>query len=273
MYRSRLVALIFVAVTAFGASSLGAQEVSPRTPRLEAGLDVAIAGPDGSFNDPARLVLVPRLTVNMSPRTALTVLTDVFAHRRYIGESWADGHVVTAELRRGLVQTDRFRMSGLVGGGYGWTRFFQPEYSYLIRGEPVIVPASTHTTTGPEFTLGLSAEQRMASRLALRQEVRVVLGEVSEFRAQLGVSVPLGRFPARFDPPLTRTGRRPDSLRNGTAIGAIVGSAAMTGFVAFIASALCEGECDNLGPALVAGAGYGAGAGALAGAMIDSFRE
>ena len=139
--------------------------------------------------------------------------------------------------------------------------------------EPVTVPASTHTTTGPEFTLGVGFEQRVASRLALRQEVRAVLGEVSEFRAQFGVSVPLGRYPERLDPWLTRDGRRPDSLANGTRIGAIIGAAAMTGFVAFLANALCEGDCENLGAAVFVGAGYGAGAGALTGAMIDSFRE
>jgi len=39
----------------------------------------------------------------------------------------------------------------------------------------------------------------------------------------------------------------------------------MTGFVVFLANALCEGDCENLGAALVAGA--------LVGAMVDSFRE
>lgn len=198
---------------------------------------------------------------------------DMFTRRQSIGEAWTDSHVVVAEMRRGLLQSGRFVMSGLVGAGFGWSQFYQPESTYLIRNEPVTVPASTHTTSGPEATLGVAVEQRVAARLALRQEVRVVLGEVSEFRAQVGVSVPLGRYPERFEPWLARDGRRPDSLRNGSKIGAIVGAAAMTGFVAFLANTLCEGDCENLGAAVFVGAGYGAGVGALTGAMIDSFRE
>ncbi|MCC7043812.1 MAG: hypothetical protein IT183_08115 [Acidobacteria bacterium] len=268
-YRLLILLILIVSATA---APLFAQPSSADTPRLEVGLDAALAGPDGDF-DEVRTILAPLLTVNLSPRTALSVSGDLFVNRQYIGESWVDSRVVTAELRRGLVHTGRFAMTGLVGGGLGWSRFFQPEYTYVSRNETVTVPASTHTTAGAELTLGVGFEQRVGPRLALRQEVRAVLGELSEVRAQFGVSVPLGRYPARFAPLLTRDGRRPDSLANGTRIGAIIGAAAMAGFVGVLSDALCEGDCDDIAGPVALGAGYGAGVGALIGALIDSFRE
>jgi hypothetical protein len=264
-----LAATIILAATA---APLFAQQSSSDTPRLEVGVDAVLTGPDADFAE-VRTIVAPRLTVNLSPRTALSISGDLFVNRQYLGESWADSRVVTAEVRRGLLQTGRFAMTGLVGGGVGRSRFFQPEYTYLSRNEPVTVPASTHTTTGAELMLGLGFEQRVAPRLALRQDVRAVIGEVSEFRAQLGVSVPLGRYPERFAPPLTRDGRRPDSLANGTGIGAIIGAAALAGFVGVLSDVLCEGECESVAGPVALGAGYGAGVGALIGAVIDSFRE
>jgi hypothetical protein len=269
---SRLVALLSVGIMLATAAPLVAQPSSTDTPRLEVGVEASVAGPDRGF-DQARAVVAPRLTMNLTPRTALSVSGDLFVNRQYIGESWGESRVVIAEMRRGLVQTGRFAMSGLVGGGFGRSRFFQPEYTYLVRNALVTVPASTYTTTGPVVTLGVGFEQRVAPRLALRQEVRAVLGRVSEVRAHVGVSVPIGRYPAQFDPPLTRSGRRPDSLVNGTRLGAIIGAAAMAGFVGVLSDLLCEGECDNIAGPVAIGAGYGAGAGALTGALIDSFWE
>ncbi len=269
---SRLTAAIFIlALTA--TAPLVAQPATGTTPRLEVGLDVAMAGPDGGF-DRMRPVVAPRVTLNVSPRTALVVSADVFTTKQTFAfdESWEDSHLLLAEVRRALVQTGRFAMSGLVGTGIGHRRRFQPEITYGGR-TPIMQPAVLYEGAGPEFTLGVGVEQRVAPRLALRQEVRVILGKTSEFRAQAGVSVPVGRYPAHFDPVLTRTGRRPDSLRNGTTIGAVVGAAVMTGFVGFLAHSLCEGDCENLAAGLAIGAGYGAATGALTGAMIDSFIE
>lgn len=267
---------LVVPVIAFAlviAAPVSAQQSSLTTPRLEAGVDAAVAGPDGG-TDRARAVVTPRLTVNLSPRTALLVSADAFTTRQTFGfdASWEDSHLVTVEVRRALVQTGTFAMSGLVGGGVGRTRRFQPEFTYGDRN-PITQPAALYTNTGPEFTLGLGFEQRVAPRLALRQEVRVILGEASEFRAQAGISVPFGRYPTQFQAPRTRSGQRPDSLRNGTTIGAVVGGAVMASFVGFLAHSLCEGDCENLGAALALGAGYGAATGALTGAMIDSFVE
>jgi len=269
----RFVTPVF-AIALATAVPVAAQQPEAGTPRLELGLDAAIAGPDGG-TDHARTVVAPRLTVHLSPRTAVILAGDAFTTRQTFDfdASWEDSHLVTVEMRRALVQTGRFAMSGLVGGGVGRTRRFQPEFTYPRPDGVIVQPARLYTDTGPEFTLGVGVEQRVAPRLALRQEVRVILGETSEFRAQAGVSVPFGRYPTRFAPPLTRSGQRLDSLRNGTGIGALVGAAVMTGFVGFLAHSLCEGDCENLGAALAVGAGYGAGAGALTGAIIDSFIE
>jgi hypothetical protein len=253
-------------------ATLVAQSPSETTPRLEAGLDLSGAGPDGGFDEQARAILAPRLTINVTQRTALVLSGDLFTTRRTIGDSWAESRVVIAEVRRALVRTGRFSMSGLVGGGIGWTRTFQPEYSYLLWNERVTVPASMRTSAAPEVTMGLGFDQRIGSRLALHQEVRAVLGEVSELRGTLGVSVPFGRYPERFAPLQARRGGTPDSLRNGTTIGAVIGAAALGSFVAFLGNLLCEGECDSSGPIAV-GAVYGAGAGALTGALIDSIRD
>jgi len=272
MHRLLTVVALSLVASFSMASPLLAQAPSVGAPRLELGLDAVVASPD-AISDQIRPVLSPRVRLNMSPRTALTLSGDLLARRDYVGESWADQRVVTAELRRGLWQSERVAIGGLIGGGFGWSQFFQPEYQYLVRNEPVIVPASTHTTTGPEFVLGVGAEQRIGPRIALRQEAKAVLGEVSEFRAQVGVSVPIGRFAPRFEPLQARAGGRPDSLRNGTGIGAVVGAAALASFVGFLGNLLCEGDCENLGPAIAAGAGYGAAAGAVLGAMTDSFIE
>jgi hypothetical protein len=271
MYHSRVVVLFFLAVTLTAAPVL-AQEPSGSLPALEIGLDAAIAAPD-VISEQARVILAPRVVTNLSRRTALHVSGDALARRDYFGDSWADTRVFTAEMHRHLWQTERFSLSGIVGGGVGRSQFYQPPYRYQGGGEIVTVPAYTYTSTGGEFTLGVGARQLIAPRLVLRQEAKVVLGEVSEFRAQLGVSVPIGKFPPRFEPLRARSGGRPDSLRNGTGIGAVVGAAVMTGFVAFLANALCEGDCENLGAAVAVGALYGGGAGALTGAMVDSFIE
>jgi hypothetical protein len=272
MHRLLTVVVLSLVVTVSTISPLLAQVPPSDVPRLEVGVDAVVASPD-AISERTRPLLSPRVRLNVSPRTALIVSGDLIAKRDYVGESWADQRVVTVELRRGLWQSERAAIGGLIGGGVGRSQFFQPEYRYLVRNEPVIVPASTYTTTGPEFVLGVGAEQRIAPRLALRQEVKVVLGEVSDFRAQVGVSVPIGRYAPRFQPLLSRSGGRPDSLRNGTGIGAIIGAGALASFVAFIGQLFCEGDCNNLGPAIAAGAGYGAGAGALLGAMTDSFIE
>lgn len=273
MFCLRLIVPVFI-LALLTAAPLAAQQPAGSTPRIEVGIDGAIAGPDGG-TDQARVVVAPRLTVNVSPRTALILSGDAFTTKQTFGfdASWEDSHLLTVEMRRALIQTGRFAMSGLAGAGVGYRRMFQDEFTIPGRDGPVVQPSRLYTNTGPEFTLGLGLEQRVATRLALRQEVRVILGETSEFRAQAGVSVPLGRYPVQFDPPLTRSGQRPDSLRNGTGIGALVGAAVMTGFVGFLAHSLCEGDCENLGAALAVGAGYGAGAGSLTGAMIDSFIE
>lgn len=269
----RPVSVLSMAAALAAASPVYAQPTPPDTPRFEVGIDAAVAGPDGGFDERARAILAPRLTTHLTSRTALSVSGDLFTTRRTIGESWADSRVLMAEMQRALVRTRRVSMVGVVGGGMGWTRTFQPEYSYLVWNEPVVVPASTRVDSAPEFTLGLGVEQRIAPRLALRQDIRAVIGEVSEFRATLGVVVPIGRYPERFAPLLTRSGERPDSLRNGTTIGAAIGAAAMATFVGFLGNLLCEGDCDDLSGPIALGAGYGAGIGALGGAIIDSFRE
>lgn len=272
MFCLRLALPVVVFVLAI-AAPVSARQSSEAMPRVEVGLDAAIAGPDGG-TDQARAVVAPRLTINISPRTALLLSGDGFTTKQTFAfdTSWEDSHLLTIEVRRALVQTGRFAMSGIVGGGVGRTRRFQPEFTYGDRN-PIVQPAALYTNIGPEFTLGLGLEQRVAPRLALRQEARVILGAASEFRAQAGVSVPIGRYSLQFDAPLTRSGQRPDSLRNGTRLGAIIGAAAMTGFVGFLAHSLCEGDCQNFGAGLAFAAASGAGAGALTGAIVDSFIE
>jgi hypothetical protein len=63
----------------------------------------------------------------------------------------------------------------------------------------------------------------------------------------------------------------PDSLVNGTGIGAGIGAAALGGFVSWLNVALCESDdgCQSLAPALLGGA-YGAAIGGVAGALVDS---
>lgn len=263
-----------IALSAAAGVPAEAQDLPVHAPRVEIGLDGVIAGPDGAFDDASRELLSPRVTINLSPRTALALSGDMFTTRQTYADGWSDSHVITAEVRRALVQSGRFAMHGVFGGGAGWRRSFQPAYTYTLGGQVITVPDRTYVTRGGQVLIGVGFEQRLAPRLALHQEFRAVMGEAtSDFRTQVGVSVPLGRFSTRFDPPRTRDGGRPDSLANGTRIGAIAGAAALAGFVGFLSQALCEGECDNLGPALAIGAAYGAGAGALTGAIIDSFRE
>src|SRR5688572_19477990 len=101
--------------TLAAAIPLYAQPTSADSPRLELGIDAAVAGPDGGFDARARALLAPRVTAHLSPRTALSVSGDLFTTRRTVGESWAESRVLVAEMHRALVRTERVSMSGIVG--------------------------------------------------------------------------------------------------------------------------------------------------------------
>lgn len=65
----------------------------------------------------------------------------------------------------------------------------------------------------------------------------------------------------------------PDSLLNGTIIGAVIGGAVMGGFVTFLCNALQEPSDPSCLPSSLLAIGIGAGAGAAGGLAIDAMLD
>jgi hypothetical protein len=163
---------------------------------------------------------------------------------------------------------DRLSVQGdvlAIGGGNASGLRMQAGVSVPIRPHPM-----TRSGVSSAYgTMPLRVGQQLWVTDVSGQEIQGVISAIDDSRIEVSSNAGRQSF-ARGE---IRRIAVPDSLVNGTVVGAAAGGASLGAFVALIADALCDSsECDNLGPTL-AGVAYGAGFGAVVGALIDSFRD
>ena len=195
--RSLVPAVLGSALLVVGASPAAARQAGVPGPVVEVGASAAVALPDIDPSD-ARVAWAPRLTMNLSGRDAVSVTADVVLSKQYFGSgSWEDTWRTGVEAERLLHGDGRLRVSALAGAGLQRFRLYRAAYALPGRDGPEEVPASLTETWRPAFSFGLGLGQRLAPQLELREDVRLVLAERgSEVQFQLGLDVPIGRYPS-----------------------------------------------------------------------------
>jgi hypothetical protein len=161
-------------------------------PTVEIGVDVAVRP---SADDTGTVTPVgPRVTWNLSPWTALVISVDAAKVRQVSLIGWEDSRVGLVELRRALRQTGQRTISGFVGVGVSRIRSVHP--GFASTGNPMPGTTSDETSTAAVVSLGLAFEQRLGAHVAVHEDLRVLVGEVGGVSGQVGLIVPVGRYPA-----------------------------------------------------------------------------
>lgn len=251
---TRVVAIVFVFLALSGPALA-------QPPRGE------VAGQAGlEVRHGSSLALSPRLTFPVAERSAIELAAThrpLKADRFQIGRGATGVDVV---LRQSLHAAGRFEVYGLVGATYQ-RRIV--EFPGLVEDLPsgrFESPAYRFVEHQGAGQVGLAALWAVHPRVALRADVRTVLGEDSSMSAVVGVSIPLGRH---------STARRPDpavhdSVANGVGIGAAIGAGVGAASFAALEWLLCQTE-ECVGPEIVlVGLGAGAGVGSVLGGVTDS---
>ncbi len=133
--------------------------------------------------------LGPRVTFNLSPETALVFVADARTTTR---NSNSDASLYALELRRPIDAGDRLTISWMLGGGVSKRRDVSRRYT----SQGITYPERVTRRNTGAVTLGIGFDQRVAGRLSLRQDFRMIMaGEGSEARAQFGIGLPIGRYP------------------------------------------------------------------------------
>lgn len=212
-FRTSLLLALTFAVPLLGAGAVHAGQAGVPGPAVEVGASLAVATSDW-LTDVPRVSLAPRLTVNLTERTAVAVWGDVFSPKQYFDAYWQDEYRGGIEARRLLYGDGALRVSGLAGAYVQRHRIYNPPFTFPGQDPRFNIPESLGVWWRPAFSLGLGLNQRLSPQLDLHEDVRVVLSdEAAEFHAQVGVSMPFRRYPSE---PVTRTtAYGPTTLRTG----------------------------------------------------------
>lgn len=185
-------------------------------PVVEIGIDVAVRP---SADETGTVTPVgPRLTLNLSPWTAVVISGDAAYVRQSSQIGWEDNRVGLVEMRRALRQTGQRTVSGFVGAGVSRIHSVRP--GFASTGNPMPGATSDSTSTAAVASLGLELEQRLGAHVALHEDLRVLVGEVGGVSAQVGLGAPVGRYPtglvsrsSAWGPTPLQTGRRVRIMR------------------------------------------------------------
>lgn len=237
------------------------------TPALAQPPRAEVAGQAGlEFRHESSLALSPRLTLPVAERSAIELAV---THRPLNADRFRIGRESTGVdlvLRQSLFATDRVEVYGLAGATYQRRIVEFPRVVENLPGGHVEAPAYRFVEHQGAGQVGLAAMWALHPRVALRADVRTVLGEDSSMSAVVGVSIPIGRHstPRRPDPAVH------DSVANGVGIGAAIGAGVGAASFAALEWLLCQTE-ECVGPEIVlVGLGAGAGVGAVLGGITDS---
>lgn len=216
------------------------------------------------------LGLTPRLTLTLSERSALEVAA---LHRPVNNDRFGVRYGSTSGdlvLRQTLWMRDRVELFGLIGATARRRITEFPAYSYQLQSRTVDIPAFRGVETRGGAQIGVAARWAIHPRLAVRGDVRTMLGEDGALSAGIGVSIPIGRY--------ATTGRRAslerDPVTEGLGIGAAIGGGVGAALGAVMTWLFCESDgCVDASLGVVAvGAAIGGGVGAVTGGVVDSLR-
>lgn len=226
-----------------------------------------VAGQVGvDYRHDSALAWSPRLTLRVAERSAIEVAAThrpVKADRFQIGRG---NTAVDVVLRQSLFASGRFETYGLVGASYQRRITEFPGSSQQFPNGSIEVPAFRREEHQGAAQVGVAALWTLHPRVALRADVRALIGEDSSMSAAVGVSIPLGRH---------STARRPDpavhdSVANGAGIGAAIGAGLGAASFAALEWLLCQTE-ECVGPEIIfVGLGAGTAVGAVVGGVTDS---
>ena len=171
-------------------------EQPERFPRFEiggsVGLLAALTG-DGAF----LFTVGPRLTINVTRRTGVEILTDAVAPT----ESDALYGIYQLQVKHVIGETPAgatiVLMAG-TAGGFSYNRVAERRDTRRD-GAVVVYPAYTHAMLSPPMvaTVGVGYERPMTSRVAFRAETHGYIGSGAGIRGSVGASVALGGRYAR----------------------------------------------------------------------------
>ncbi len=226
-----------------------------------------LAGQVGvEYRHDSALAWSPRLTLRLAERSAIEVAA---THRPVKADGFQIGRgntTVDVVLRQSLFAAGRFETYGLIGASYQQRITEFPGSSQQFPNGSITVPAFRREEHQGAAQVGVAALWTLHPRVALRADVRTLLGEDSSLSAAVGVSIPLGRH---------STSRRPDpavhdSVANGVGIGAAIGAGLGAASFAALEWMLCETE-ECVGPEIIfVGLGAGTAVGAVVGGVTDS---
>ena len=160
----------------------------PRPPAVEVGTQFSEL-----VDDPAPYAWSSRLTVNLTPRTAIEGTADIQRSLKLAGVTRISVRDFSAHWRQTVFTSGRWQIFGVLGAG-------------TVRVEDNFFPEGfVFSRSGFVAHLGPAVQVELAPWLALRGDLRLTLGSVdSGGRAMVGAVIPIGRFRAG-EPPVEST--------------------------------------------------------------------
>jgi len=191
--------LLTAAVTVVAALPGVALAQPPDPPRVELGGQVSV-----QTGQSLAATWSPRMTLNLTPRTAGEVSADVRPGRTDSFGTRISSRAYTAHWRQTLFTAGRWQFSGVLGVGVSRQVTEFPAQVIGGRDGPEVFPAHTFVDEGLAVQLGPVVQVEVARRLALRGDLRLTAGDHGGLRAMVGAVVPVGAFRAGDRPGLSR---------------------------------------------------------------------
>ena len=184
--------LVIVATLVAAALPQMALAQPPGPPAAELGVQIS-----KKIDDPGGTTWSPRITLNLSPLTAIEGAADIRQpHLNEFGTR-TTSRGFSVHWRQRLFASGRWQIYGVLGGGVSRIEQDVPERIIQGRDGPEVFPRILFIDTEPVVHLGPAVQLEAAPWLALRGDVRLTIGDNNGgLRGMIGAVVPLGRFRA-----------------------------------------------------------------------------